>query len=157
MVLEQQNKEKDMLHIYPTLQKQQARSHGRQHTGSVRVKITAGEKKAVLELFKKHSKFYKDFPELYYQHHDRIGYDKVTYTTSQIIADINKKIPDWKSKATNDIYESYLLRHNHIVTTAAEKISKMHDTSIADEYIDNYFIQYGPPAPKHTPDNGLWE
>lgn len=146
-----------MLYIYPTLLKQQARSHGKQPTGSVRVKITAGEKKSVLEVFRRHSDFYKEYPDLYYQHHDRIGNDSVTYTTSQIIADINKKIPDWKSKSTNDIYESYLVRHNHVVTTAAEKICKMHDCKIADEYIDQYFIHYGPSAPKHTPSSGLWE
>ena len=52
-----------MLYIYPTLLKQQARSHGKQPTGSVRVKITAGEKKSVLEVFRRHSDFYKEYPD----------------------------------------------------------------------------------------------
>jgi len=147
-----------MLYINPTLHKQQVRSHGRQHTGSVRVKITPSEKAKVLAVFHKHSNFYQEYPELYYQHHDKIGNDTRPYTTSQIISDINKKIPDWMQKK-NDLYESYLIRHNHVVVTTAEKICKTHNTRIADEYIDQYFIDYGTPAPRHTPNPsaGLWE
>jgi hypothetical protein len=145
-----------MLYIYPTLRKLQARSHGRQPHASVQVKLTQGEKNKVLELFHKHSNFYQEYPELYYEHNDRIGKDGKAYTTSKIIYDINAKIPDWMQKK-NDLYESYLIRHNHVVTVTAEKICKTHDTRVADEYIDQYFIDYGKPAPRHTPSNNLWE
>jgi hypothetical protein len=145
-----------MLYIYPTLRKLQARSHGRQAHASVQVKLTQGEKTKVLELFHKHSNFYQEYPELYYEHNDRIGNDGKTYTTAKIISDINSKIPDWMQK-NNDLYESYIIRHNHIVGVTAEKICKTHDTRVADEYIDQYFIDYGTPAPRHTPSNNLWE
>lgn len=147
-----------MLYIYPKLVKLQARSHGRQSTGSVQVQCTPGEKARVLAIFHKHSDFYQEYPELFYEHNDRIGNDTVTYTTSKIISDINKKIPDWMLKK-NYLYESYLLRHNHIVCQTAEKICKTHDTRVADEYIDQYYIDYGTPAPRHTPNPsaGLWE
>ena len=145
-----------MLYIYPRLIKLQPRSHGRQAHASVQVKLTKSEKNKDLELFHNHSNFYQEYPELYYEHNDRIGNDGVTYTTSKIIYDINKKIPDWMQK-NGDLYESYLIRHNHVVTITAEKICKTHSTRVADEYIDQYFIDYGNPAPRHTPSNNLWE
>ena len=146
-----------MLYIYPTLIKLNARSHGRQSTGSVRVKLTKGEKKAVLDLFINHNSFYNDYSDdLYYQHNDKIGNDRTSYTTAQIISDINIKIPDWM-QAKNDLYESYLLRHNHVVCTTAEKINGLHGSRMADEFIDTYFIDYGLPAPRYTASNNLWE
>tara|TARA_R110001606_G_scaffold107173_3_gene231784 strand:- start:767 stop:1216 length:450 start_codon:yes stop_codon:yes gene_type:complete len=147
-----------MLYINPTLKQLKARSHGRQSTGSVRATLTPSEKNKVLEVFVKHSNFYQEYPELFYQHNDKIGNDNQSYTTAKIIHDINIKIPDWMQKK-NDLYESYLLRHNHIVRQTAEKICKSHDTRVADEYIDQYYIDYGEPAPRHTPSTigDLWE
>jgi hypothetical protein len=146
-----------MLYIHPTLIKLNARDHGRQSTGSVRVKLTPSEKKSVLNVFMDHNNFYNDYAEeLYYEHNDKIGNDKVKYKTAKIISDINIKIPDWM-QTKNDLYESYLLRHNHVVVTTGDKINKLHGNRIADEYIDRYFIDYGVSAPRHTPSTNLWE
>jgi hypothetical protein len=132
-----------MLYIYATLNKLQARSHGRQHTGSVRVKCTPSEKKSVIERFIDHNSFYEEYKdELYYEHNDKIGLDSRAYTTATIIKQINDKIPDWMQKK-NDLYESYLIRHNHIVVATSQRINQLHSARIADEYIDRYYIDYG--------------
>lgn len=132
-----------MLYIYATLHKQQTRSHGRQRHGSVRVKCTAGEKKSVIERFIDHNAFYQEYKdELFYQHNDKVGNDNRAYSTEEIITQINEKIPDWMIKK-NDLYESYLIRYNHVVLQTGERLNNTHTARIADEYIDRYYIDYG--------------
>lgn len=132
-----------MLYIYATLHKQQTRSHGRQRHGSVRVKCTPSEKKSVIERFIDHNAFYQEYKdELFYQHNDKVGNDSRAYSTEEIITQINEKIPDWMIKK-NDLYESYLIRYNHVVVQTGERLNRTHTARIADEYTDRYYIDYG--------------
>jgi len=144
-----------MLTIYPKLVEFNS-TMSKQKAKSVRMKMTLGEKKKVIQLLKHHEKFYNEYKdEYYYQHMDRIGKDSVSYTTDQIIKDIHIKLRDWEHKPSNDIFESYVLRHNQIVLDTAERLNKKEGADIAEDYIDSFFINYSnalPPSYKQPPE-----
>lgn len=143
-----------MLIINPVLTKFNSTLNHKQSAKSVRMKCTLGEKKKVIAVFKDHENFYKEFRDLYFQHNDRIGKDSISYTTDQIIEDIHIKLRDWANKPSNDIFESYVIRHNKIILDTAEQLNKKYGYAEADEFIDRFYICYNnntPPTYKPKP------
>ena len=140
-----------MLIVYPVLiEFNDTRS--KQRAKSVRMKLPLGEKKAVIKHLSGLIDFYyknKFNKNLFHVYQERIGKDGVDYETDEILKDIKKKIKDWQ-KPKNDIFESYVIRHNHVVVDTARKIAANKGIGYctsADAFIDAFYINYGKGTP----------
>ena len=148
-----------MLRVYPIL-KSEGSTLTKQKHASVKLQMPLNEKKSVLAVLKDHQKFYNEYKDdWYYQHNDRIGNDGQSFTTEDIINNqIHNKIKYWETNASSYIYESYILRSNHVVTETGGRLAKAHSTRAADEYTDRFYISYdNATPPRYSPVINLFE
>jgi len=143
--------EQNMLTVYPTLIEFHD-TRTRQRAKSVRMRLSSGDKKAVLNILAELIHFYNKNTfnkNLFHTYQERIGKDSIEYKTEKIFKDIAKKMVDWH-KARNDIFESYIMRSNHTVVDTATKIANYKGvgySTAADAFIDAFYIDYGKGKP----------
>ena len=142
-----------MLTVYPRLIEFHD-TRVRQRAKSVRMRLSSGDKKAVLNRLAELIHFYNKNTfnkNLFHTYQERIGKDGIDYETAEIFKDITKKIVDWQ-KPRNDIFESYVIRHNHVVMDTAKKIAAHKGVgycTAADAFLDAFYIDYGQGKPPY--------
>jgi hypothetical protein len=69
-----------------------------------------------------------------------IGNDPKKYNKSQMVEDFLDQLEGWRENR-NDVYHSYVLRHNWLVTEYAKTLDMRKLTYQAEDVITNYYIQ----------------
>ena len=92
---------------------------------SVRIKQSKAQKTNMLESMLTQYKMWQTSPELWGQDKHYVGNDPVQYTPEQMFQDFHSKLRDWSVSIKNDVFKSFVDRHNYLMDLYIQTVYHM--------------------------------
>ena len=82
---------------------------------SIRVKQHPKDKKRMIERMMLLYKVWKDEPDMFPVVDVQYGVDPTPFSTERVFEDLADQIAKWQKSPNNDVFESFIIRHNYMV------------------------------------------
>ena len=95
---------------------------------SIRVKQTPADKQRMIDRMLLLYQIYKSDPDIFPVQKQQYGVDPTAFSTERVFEDLADQIPLWQARPNNDVFESFIIRHNAMVDYV-KKLADIEDNS----------------------------